>query len=498
MLYTSTRDTSIGLSAAECMLKGLSDDGGLFVCQNLEDISFDANSFIGKSYQYISAAILGAFFTGFSQEEIQNCVDQAYNLSNFDTELIFPTKAIDKGLSVLELYSGPTLAFKDAALTIFPRLFELAKKKCGENDTTCVLTATSGDTGAAAMDGFGKVPSTAAVTFYPYQGVSELQLGQMLAQTDAKTRAIAVEGNFDDTQTAVKKIFSNAGFNREIREIGHFLTSANSINIGRLVPQIAYYYHSYATLVSQSRIKEGQKVNFVVPTGNFGDILAGYYAKKTGLPVGKLLCASNDNKVLTDFFLTGVYDKNRPFYKTISPSMDILVSSNLERLIFEALGKDGSATKELMDCLSATGVFSLSAELGELAGFEAGYASGEDTKTQIKEAWEKYNYLVDPHTACGFKVYCDYIADSGDDAYSVLLATASPFKFATDVYEAAFGTLGQKTRDSSYIYALSEAAGLPVPKKIEQTLAIAKKEEIVVKPSEMEDIVKRILIGEIK
>ena len=487
IFYHSTRSEE-PFSPSACILEGLSEEGGLFVTDAVEDIRFDWRQFLGKGYQAIAKAVFSAFFTDFSPAQISYCVENAYNTRNFETEDIF-TLANFEDFSCLELFRGRTIAFKDAALSALPHLMKCAKENCGETRRIAILTATSGDTGKAALEGFRNAEGIDVLVFYPYGGVSRLQLLQMLTQEGNNVSTTAVRGNFDDAQTAVKEIFNDKEFNEALNQQGVVLSSANSINIGRLIPQIVYYYHAYVKLVEKQIIPAGEPVNFVVPTGNFGNILAGYYAAKTGLPVGKLICSSNDNNVLTDFFQKGVYDKNRPFRKTISPSMDILISSNLERLLYEIEGKDTRAVQEKMAALSQKGVYEIDLNSPVLERFYGGYATEEEIRGAIRDCYEKHRYLMDTHTATGYKVLADYRRETGDTTHSVILSTASPFKFAKDVYQAVFP--GTYESDVDYMYALQDKSGVPIPAVVDGIEKRPAKKETVIEKTELRDEIQR-------
>jgi len=433
--YISTRGSQEQVSASQAIIQGIAGDGGLFVpnvwpekISNLEELQH-------MPYQEVAYQVMKLFLTDFSEEELRSCIAKAYD-EKFSTELIAPL-AHKAGVHFLELYHGPTLAFKDMALTILPHLLKTAARKLNNDKEIVILTATSGDTGKAALEGFANVDGTQIIVFFPEHGVSQVQKRQMVTQTGANTCVIGIEGNFDDAQSGVKAIFGDQEFNQRLNEAGKMFSSANSINIGRLVPQVVYYFYAYAQLCKEKKIACGDKVNFVVPTGNFGNILAGYYAREIGLPVGKLICASNENKVLYEFLTTGVYNKNRPFVTTISPSMDILISSNLERLIYAITGQDGSRTKGLMESLARTGRYEITAEMKErLPLFYGNYASEDETLETIAQVYKDHDYLMDTHTAVAYAVYRKYLHDTGDSTATVVVSTASPFKFPRDVMRA--------------------------------------------------------------
>ena len=490
-MFNSTRDRNNRLTPSQAIIKGLSDDGGLFVPEFIDDVQFDYRSFVGKSYNYIAKEVLGAFLD-FSKEQIDYCVDSAYSTRNFETEEIFTVADVEEKMSVLELFRGRTIAFKDCALSILPLLLKCAKENVGDDDDVLILTATSGDTGKAALEGFHDVDGIDVIVYYPYKGVSRLQLLQMLTQEGNNVKSYAVRGNFDDTQTGVKKIFNDSAFADELLEKGIKLSSANSINIGRLLPQVVYYYYAYAKLVERGRISEGDAVDFVVPTGNFGNILAGYYASRTGLPVNRLVCASNDNNVLFDFFESGTYDRNRKFMKTISPSMDILISSNLERLIYHMYDDDDASVRELMNDLSSKGEYSVTKKAMEKAsGFVAGYATEDEIRNVISDVYHEQGYLMDTHTAAGYKVYRDRKEET--DAYSVVLSTASAYKFSKDVYEAIFGKIDEELDDVQFMYRLNEKTGVPIPKVIDGIENFKRRQEEVITSGDMPDSIRRYI-----
>ena len=391
---------------------------------------------VGRPYKEVAFEIIGAFFTDYTKEEMKHCVDGAYDSKFEEAEIVPVTHA--GGADFLELYHGKTAAFKDMALSILPYLLTTAMKKEKEDKKICILTATSGDTGKAALEGFADVPGTEIIVFFPNQGVSQVQERQMVTQEGDNTHVFAIEGNFDDAQTGVKKIFNDRDFAEKLSAMGCRLSSANSINIGRLVPQVAYYVYGYAKLVERGQIKAGDPVNIVVPTGNFGNILAAYYAGKMGIPVKKFICASNKNKVLTDFFNTGVYDINREFYLTNSPSMDILISSNLERLLFDLSGENDAEIRMYMDALGSAGRYQVSdnikAKLDD--AFWGGCCSEEETEETIRRYWQDHNYLIDPHTAVAAEVLVQYRVASGDETPAVVVSTASPYKFCGSVLTA--------------------------------------------------------------
>lgn len=467
-MYVSTRGGE-RVTASRAIIKGLAADGGLFVPEKTEEIGFD-ESYAGKDYKTFARKIFAAFFDDFTPEEIDEAVESSYNEENFP-EAFARVKTVKEsggnggngGFSLLELNHGPTLAFKDMALTALPHLLNIAKRKNGESGKTLVLVATSGDTGGATLSGFGGAAGYDTLVLYPAGGVSEVQERQMLHFTSARTNALAMQGNFDDCQTFVKRIFAQYPENGAVK-----LCSANSINIGRLVPQIVYYAYAYFTLVKRGVIRYGERIDAVVPTGNFGDILSGYLAKKIGVPYGTFVCASNKNNVLTDFFKTGTYDKNRPFYKSNSPAMDILVSSNLERLLYFASGENAEEVKGYMSALEKCGRYEISAHTkGNLGDFACGFADEKRTLAAIKRAHDTYKLLIDPHTAVAFDCYEAYVnqkdGQSGNKRHTLIVSTASPFKFPSTMCEAlqlnAAGEYGQ-------IEAVAEYAGVDVPARV--------------------------------
>lgn len=460
MKYISTRDKQYAVSGSEAVVKGISRDGGLFVPENFPKLGEEKLIELAEqSYEERAAYIMSLFLDEYSYEELLSYAEDAYGRFEGDP---CPLVNIDDGLYFLELWHGPTYAFKDVALTMLPKLLAAAKKKLGETDKTLILVATSGDTGKAALEGFRDIEDTDIIVFYPDEGVSLMQQLQMSTQQGNNVYVGALRGNFDDAQNAVKSIFADENLAKQLKERGYKLSSANSINWGRLLPQIAYYVSAYCDLIGSEEISCGEKVNFCVPTGNFGNILAGYYAYRMGLPINKLICASNVNNILTDFLSTGVYDVNREFHKTMSPSMDIIISSNLERLLFEILGRDDSKVRELMAELKAKGRYSISPELIEeyAACFEAGFATEQDTTDTIFNNFDIYDYILDPHTAVAAYVYNEYIL-GGDMTPTVIVSTANPYKFSRDVYAAI--SEGSETDDFSAIRRLNLLTGFEVP-----------------------------------
>lgn len=466
VLYSSTRSGEQKVTASEAILKGLSDDGGLFVPDRIPALDKSLAELAEMDYKQVAYEVMKLFLTDFTEAELKNCIDRAYD-SKFDTEVIAPLAEAD-GAYYLELFHGATIAFKDMALSILPHLMITAARKNRIKNEIVILTATSGDTGKAALAGFADVEGTRIIVFYPKNGVSPIQEKQMVTQKGANTLVVGIHGNFDDAQTGVKKIFSDRELAEEMDKKGFQFSSANSINIGRLVPQICYYVYAYGTLLREGKIAQGEKINVVVPTGNFGNILAAFYAKNMGLPVGKLICASNDNKVLYDFFRTGAYDRNREFVLTSSPSMDILISSNLERLIYRIAGNDSEKTSELMAALGGQGRYEITEEMkAQLSDFYGNYADEKETAEEIKRLYGDCGYVIDTHTAVASAVYRKYVAETGDDGTrAVIASTASPFKFTRSVMNAIdkkYDSMG----DFDLVDELSRLANVPVPQAIE-------------------------------
>lgn len=468
MKYVSTRSDKYKVESAEAIKTGIAPDGGLFVPEEIPQLSLnEIEKFANLSYPELAKKILSLYLTDYTEEELSDCVNSAYTSEKFESEAIAPLHKLDDKAFVLELWHGPTCAFKDMALQILPHFLVKAIKKTGEDRDVIILVATSGDTGKAALEGFKDVKNTKIQVFYPVSGVSKIQKLQMATQDGSNVSVISVDGNFDDAQTGVKKIFGNADYAKEASDLGYVFSSANSINWGRLVPQIVYYFYSYASLVKTGEIKCGDKINIVVPTGNFGNILAAYYAKEMGLFVDKLICASNQNNVLTDFIKTGVYDKNRKFETTISPSMDILISSNLERLLFHMSGKNFNLVKEYMASLAASGKYSVDKEIFDKISsvFCAGYCDDAQTKQTIKETYEKYGYTIDTHTAVAKNVYDKYEKDTSDGKKTVIASTANPYKFNKAVLEAICED-ALPDGEFELIDLLHEKSGLNVPKSL--------------------------------
>jgi len=460
MLYNSTRDKTVKLTPSLAILKGLSDDGGLFVPERIPALDKKIEELKDLDYRELAYEILKLYFDDFTKEELLHCINSAYD-DKFDTPEIAPLTYAD-GAYYLELFHGKTIAFKDMALSILPYLMTVSAKKNAVDDNILILTATSGDTGKAALAGFAGVEGTSIMVFYPKDGVSRIQELQMVTQEGDNTSVIGVKGNFDDCQNGVKGIFNDAAFIRQAKEKGCILSSANSINIGRLCPQIVYYFYAYLRLLREGRINEKDRINICVPTGNFGNILAAYYAMQMGLPVSKLICASNDNKVLYDFFGTGCYDRNRDFILTVSPSMDILISSNLERLLYHISGDDTEMTSRLMEALKTGGKYEITEKMREgLSCFEAGFATEEETFDEIKRVYEDTGYVIDTHTAVASAVLRK-LRDSLSGESCLVASTASPYKFAGSVIRAIRG----KTEEED-IFKLTESlyeiSGVRIP-----------------------------------
>ncbi|MFI3177723.1 MAG: threonine synthase [Eubacteriales bacterium] len=491
IIYQSTRSDKYQVTASEAILKGLADDGGLFVPQTIPTLDCAVEDLCNMSYQEVAYEVMKLFLTDFTKEELTSCIEKAYD-SKFDTEVIAPLAQAD-GAYYLELFHGSTIAFKDMALSILPHLLTTSAKKNQVKNDIVILTATSGDTGKAALAGFADVEGTKIIVFYPKNGVSPIQELQMVTQTGDNTHVVGIDGNFDDAQTGVKNLFADKDLEQEMSQGGYQFSSANSINIGRLVPQIVYYVYAYSRLVKEEQILNGAPMNVVVPTGNFGNILAAYHAKLIGIPVGKLICASNDNKVLVDFFHRGSYDRNREFVLTSSPSMDILISSNLERLIYKIAGNCASKNKECMDALSQTGIYSITDEMkDELTDFYGDYASEADTAVAIRNLYEKTGYVIDTHTAVAAHVYGAYKEQTGDDTPAIIASTASPYKFARSVMNAIdpkYDTLD----DFALIDELCKISNVEIPQAIEEIRHAKILHDTVCKTADMKEEVRKYL-----
>lgn len=465
MYYKSTRNSGVKITSAEAIVQGISEDGGLFVPSEIPSITMDEIVKLGDmSYAERAAYVFAKYLTDFTEAEIRYCTENAYNDKKFATDNIAEMSHLFDGTYILELWHGPTCAFKDMALQILPYLLTTSAKKINIDKKIVILVATSGDTGKAALEGFADVPGTQIMVFYPEDGVSPMQKRQMTTQSGGNVGVCAVEGNFDDCQNGVKAIFTNDEIKSELDKNKMMFSSANSINWGRLAPQIIYYISAYATLVKDEEIKAGDKINIVVPTGNFGNILAAYYAKHMGVPVNKLICASNTNKVLTDFITTGVYDRNRQFYTTISPSMDILISSNLERLLYLMCGENDGQIREWFGSLAKEGRYEVTPEIkAKLAEeFAAGFCDDNETKATIKKIYDKYSYTLDTHSAVAVKVYEDYRQSTGDTTKTVIASTASPYKFSASVLEAIEGK-PSSLDEFAMVDRLKELSGYDIP-----------------------------------
>ena len=489
--YKSTRSSQTA-TASQAILKGLADDGGLFVPMTIPALDKSVEELSKMTYQEVAYEVMSKFFTDFTEEELKNCIAKAYD-SKFDTKEIAPIVKKDNAY-YLELFHGATIAFKDMALSILPHLLTTSAKKNHVKNEIVILTATSGDTGKAALAGFADVENTRIVVFYPKGGVSPIQEKQMVTQKGDNTFVVGIKGNFDQAQSGVKAIFGDKELAKEMDEKGFQFSSANSINIGRLIPQVVYYVYAYAQLVAKNEIKNGDKINVVVPTVNFGNILAAFYAKNMGLPIAKLICASNDNKVLFDFFRTGTYDKNREFILTNSPSMDILISSNLERLIYRTAGNDEEKNSELMRELTEDGKYTITDEMKEnLKDFYGNYATEKETAAFIKELYEKTGYIIDTHTAVAADVYKKYREETADNTPSVIASTASPFKFTRSVMNAIdekYDSMG----DFELVDELSKIGKVKVPAAIEEIRNAETRHNTVCEVGKMKDTV-RIFLG---
>ena len=492
LLYSSTRNGEEKVTASKAILKGLADDGGLFVPESIPKLDVTIEELAKMSYQETAYAVMKLFFTDFTEEELKNCINKAYD-SKFDTDEIAPLVEAD-GAYYLELFHGATIAFKDMALSILPHLLTTAAKKNQVNNEIVILTATSGDTGKAALAGFADVEGTKIVVFYPKDGVSPIQKQQMVTQKGDNTYVVGINGNFDQAQTGVKKMFSDKELAKELDAAGYQFSSANSINIGRFIPQITYYVYAYAKLYANGKIAKDEKINIVVPTGNFGNILSAFYAKNMGLPVAKLICASNENKVLYDFIETGKYDKNREFILTSSPSMDILISSNLERLIYWAAGNDAKKNVEFMTALTKEGVYEITPQMQEkLKDFYGNYASEEETAEAIRTLYEKTGYILDTHTAVAASVYGKYKAETKDEQTATVIAsTASPFKFSRSVMDA-IDPKYDAMEEFELIDELSKIGNVKIPNAIEEIRNAPVRHKATCEVDEMPKVVKEFL-----
>lgn len=494
MHYQSTRDKKVSIGAAEAIAQGLSRDGGLFVPETFPELPDGALEHLADlPYTERAVSVMKMFLDDFTEAELRDFAEKAYSIKGFDHPGVAPVFKMDENTSILELWHGPTCAFKDMALQMLPQLLSASLIKTDEKKDVCILVATSGDTGKAALEGFYDVPRTKIMVFYPEDGVSDIQKLQMTTQNGSNVGVSAVAGNFDDAQAGVKMIFSDEKMRGKLGENGYFLSSANSINWGRLLPQIVYYISAYCDLLRSGDISTGERINFCVPTGNFGNILAGFYAKKIGLPIDKLVCASNCNDVLTEFIETGVYNKNRAFMTTISPSMDILISSNLERLLFEFSGKDDRLISNYMKSLYDDGAYKVTDDIMRRIrnDFRSGWSSDEETKATIAELYKKHRYLMDTHTAVAYDVLKKYREKTGDFTKTIVVSTASPFKFSDSVLEA----LGEYTAldGLNLIDKLEAVAGIEAPKPLKTLRGKQVRFEECVGKTEMGDVVERFL-----
>ena len=491
LFYKSTRDDSVKVTASQAILKGLAPDGGLFVPESIPSFDKSLEELSKMSYKEVAYEVMKLMLDDFTEEELKACIDKAYD-EKFDTDVIAPLVKAD-GAYYLELFHGATIAFKDMALSILPHLLITSAKKNDVHNEIVILTATSGDTGKAALAGFADVKGTRIIVFYPKNGVSPIQEKQMVTQKGDNTYVIGIKGNFDDAQTGVKKIFGDKELEKEMAEAGFQFSSANSINIGRLVPQIVYYVYAYTRLLADGEIKAGDKINAVVPTGNFGNILAAFYAKNMGLPINKLICASNENKVLYDFFTTGEYDRNREFVLTTSPSMDILISINLERLIYRIDGNSAKKNSELMESLKNTGKYEITPEMkAQLSDFYGNYATEAEDAATIKKLYEDTGYVIDTHTAVAATVYEKYKKETGDDTVTVIASTASPYKFTRSVMDAIDSKYDSMT-DFELVDELSKISNVAVPQAIEDIRTAPVLHDTVCEVNEMSSSVKKIL-----
>lgn len=491
LLYSSTRNAQDKFTASQAILKGLADDGGLFVPERIPSLDVSIDELAKMSYQETAYEVMKLFFTDFTEEELKKCINSAYD-EKFDTPEIAPLVNA-KGAYYLELFHGSTIAFKDMALSILPHLLITSARKNHVKNDIVILTATSGDTGKAALAGFADVKGTKIIVFYPKNGVSPIQEKQMVTQKGDNTFVVGIHGNFDQAQTGVKQMFNDKELAKELDASGYQFSSANSINIGRLIPQVVYYVYAYAKLYANGEIEKGEKINVTVPTGNFGNILAAFYAKNMGLPIDKLICASNENKVLFDFFQTGTYDRNRDFILTSSPSMDILISSNLERLIYRIAGNDAEKNLALMKSLSSKGVYDITDEMKkELKDFVGGYTSEVETAAVIKKLYEDTGYIIDTHTAVAAGVYEQYVKDTKDTTKTVIASTASPFKFTRSVMNAIDAKYDAMS-DFELVDELSKIGNVKVPNAIEEIRNAKILHDTVCEVEEMPAVVKKFL-----
>ena len=491
LIYRSTRNANETATASTAILKGLANEGGLFVPDEIPALDVSLEELSKMDYREVAYQVMKLMLSDFTEEELRYCINSAYD-SKFDTEEIAPLVK-KAGANYLELFHGSTIAFKDMALSILPYLLTTSAKKNNVKNEIIILTATSGDTGKAALAGFADVCGTRIIVFYPKNGVSPIQEKQMVTQKGDNTFVVGITGNFDDAQTGVKNMFQDVELNKYLASKGFQFSSANSINIGRLVPQMVYYVYAYTRLVANGSIKVGDKINVVVPTGNFGNILAAYYAKEMGVPINKFICASNENKVLYDFFVTGKYDRNREFILTSSPSMDILISSNLERLIYRIAGNDAAKNKELMLALNSNGEYTITEDMKKnLDCFYGNYASEEETSATIKRVYESDKYIMDTHTAVAATVYDKYVKETGDTLPTVIASTASPYKFTRSVMNSIDKSYDSQT-DFELVDELNRLSGVKVPQAIEDIRTAPVRHNTVCDKENMLDEVKKFL-----
>lgn len=489
--YKSTRSNSEPVTASYAILKGLAEDGGLYVPTAIPALDVPVAKLANMTYQEVAYEVMKLFLTDFTEEELKSCIDKAYD-SKFDTDVVAPLVYAD-GVYYLELFHGATIAFKDMALSILPHLLITSAKKNNVQNEIVILTATSGDTGKAAMAGFADVEGTRIIVFYPKDGVSPIQEKQMVTQKGNNTFVVGIRGNFDDAQTGVKKMFGDKALASELDENGFQFSSANSINIGRLVPQVVYYVYSYATLLKNGKIQDGEKINVVVPTGNFGNILAAYYAKNMGLPIDKLICASNENKVLFDFFNTGVYDRNREFILTSSPSMDILISSNLERLVYRIAGESAEKNQDMMKALASDGKYEITEDMKKkLQDFYGNFATEEESADTIRDTFEKTGYIMDTHTSVASCVYKKYVKETNDKKVAVIASTASPYKFGRSVM-TAIDSKYSAMDEFELVDELNRLSNVAVPNAVEEIRTAPVRHKTVCNVDEMESTVKHFL-----
>lgn len=496
MFYTSTRDKSVRVSSSQAITQGISKDGGLFVPEEIPQITMDEVVELSKlSYRDRAKRILSLYLTDYTKEELDYCVDGAYADGKFSSEKVAPLASLSENVNVLELWKGPTCAFKDMALQLLPYLLTVAASKTAKDKTIVILVATSGDTGKAALEGFKDVKNTKILVFYPNDGVSPMQKLQMTTQEGSNVGVCAINGNFDDAQSGVKAIFTNPEIAEKLAQKNMMFSSANSINWGRLVPQIVYYVSAYCDLIANGLIKPGDEINVDVPTGNFGNILAAYYARKMGLPIKTLICASNANNVLTDFLKSGTYDRNRHFYTTASPSMDILISSNLERLLFDLSDQDDNLVSDWMNKLSADGKYTVTDDVkGKISAlFDAGYCDDEMTKATIRETYEQEHYLCDTHTAVAVNVYGQYVERTGDKTPVVIASTASPYKFSASVLDAVKHGKIESKDEFAMVNELSDFTGAEVPVQLASLAGKKPRFKDVCEKSDMTDVVFNML-----